>query len=117
MASINFTNSYSTAGLDIRGINHIKEAVKKYISDIEKVSDELDTTKNAEWEAKIEKGFKGTNSEAVVKGYITNVCKKCRNEINSLTSFVNALDKLEEAYKNNDSNVSFTMSSGNVDVE
>ena len=103
MATPKFTNKYSTAGLNVKGIKQIKEAVQAYIKKIEKLSDELDTSKNSAWEAKVVTAVKGTNSEVTVKGYITNVCKKCRNEVKTLQSFVDALDKLEEAYKNNDS--------------
>ena len=107
MATPKFTNKYSTAGLNVKGIKQIKAAVEAYIKKIEALSDELDTSKNSAWEAKVSTAVKGTNSEATMKGYITNVCKKCRNEVKTLRSFVDALDKLEEAYRNNDNCTDF----------
>lgn len=102
MASIKFANTYDTAGLDVNKIPKVKDAIKAYTARLNKLADELDTGKNSEWNAVIKNAIKGTNSEAGAKSYISSICTECRNQIATLNSLVNALDKLEEKYKTND---------------
>lgn len=102
MASIKFANTYDTAGLDVNKIPKVKDAIKAYVAKLNKLADELDASKNSEWNTVIKNAIKGTNSEAGAKSYISSICAECRDQISMLNSFVNALDKLEEKYKSND---------------
>lgn len=102
MASIKFANTYDTAGLDVNKIPKVKDAIKAYVAKLNKLADELDASKNSEWNTVIKNAIKGTNSEAGAKSYISGICAECRDQISVLNSFVNALDKLEQKYKSND---------------
>ena len=102
MANIMFANKYSTAGLDVEGIQKIKDAINAYIKALEKAAEALDTTKNTEWNALVESAIKGNNAVAGAKSHITSICTECKNDIGLFNSFITALDSLEERYRKND---------------
>ena len=102
MASIKFANTYSTAGLDVDKLPKLQEAIKAYTTKLNKLADQLDTTKNTEWNAVVRNAIKGANAEASAKSYITSICTECRNQIKLLTSLSTALSKLEAKYKKHD---------------
>ena len=113
MASVMFSNKYSTAGLDVDGIAKLKDAINTYVKALEKAADELDTSKNSEWDALVKLAIKGSGAEQSAKSYITSICTECRNNIGLFTSLVNALDQLEANYKKNDSSTGTLTVSGN----
>ena len=102
MAGITFSNQYSVAGLDVDKISKVKEAINNYIKVLNKYADNLDTTKNTEWNALVKNAIRGGSSEQSAKTYITSICTQCRNQIKVFESFVTALDKLQASYKNQD---------------
>ena len=102
MANIRFANIYDTAGLDVNKIPKVKDAIKAYVTKLNKLADELDANKNSQWNAVIKNAIKGTNAEAGAKSYITSICNECRDQISLLSSFANVLDQLEQKYKTND---------------
>lgn len=106
-----FTNSYTVAGLDVQGIETIKKAIDDYTSKIKASTDSFNTSTNTDWNVKVSNAIKGTASEASVKNYISGITAKCNAIIADLENFKTALDKLKNAYANNDTgNASFTTS-------
>ena len=101
-SGIRFSNQYSVAGLDIDKIPKLKDAINNYIKVLNKYADNLDTTKNTEWNALVKNAIRGGSSEQSAKTYITSICTQCRNQIKVFESFVTALDKLQASYKNQD---------------
>ena len=117
MANIKFSNTYSTAGLDVDGIAKIKEAIDAYVKKLEKLAEAFDTSKNADWNTKIANALKGSNAEAAAKTYVSGVCNECKTSIDLFKSLSSALDKLEEKYKNNEAtNAKITVSATSVSV-
>ena len=118
MAGIKFANTYDVAGIDVNKIPKVKDEIKAYTAKLNKLADELDPAKNSEWNTIIKTAIRGSQAEAGAKSYISYICTECREEIKKLNSIVNALDKLEQGYKKNDSKTKMviTISSGMTTV-
>ena len=109
MAGITFSNQYSVAGLDVDKISKVKEAINNYIKVLNKYADNLDTTKNTEWNALVSNAIKGSGAEQSAKSYITTICTQCKDQIKLFQSFVTALDNLQNNYKKQDTGCTTTI--------
>jgi hypothetical protein len=103
MASINFANTYETAGLDVDKIQKLKDAINAYTKKLTTLAEKLDPAKNAEWAKMITNAIKGTTAEASAKSYIASICESVKKNIGMMSSFAKALDELEKRYKEHDS--------------
>ena len=104
------SNSYSVVGINTAKIPEMRQAIRTYVDNIE------EHLKGVRVNTDPTIALRGTGMENAVKEYIALVVNYCEALCTNLLAFSDKLAKVEEAWKNSDTNMSSTINSASSDL-